>query len=73
MSTPDGDLAADVLAGQTSYDGLGDEAQQLVREAWTDRVEFRLGELDYSARFAAAGEPWSELDEKGDLVLRTSC
>lgn len=61
---------AAVLTGTGSYDELGEQEQAVVREEWAERVAALRGELDYAARFAAASESYSELDENGDLVIR---
>lgn len=61
---------ARVLAGAGSYDELSEQEQAVVREEWVERIGARRGELDYAARFVAAGESYSELDENGDLVIR---
>ena len=63
-------LVARVLAGEGSYDSLGEEEQALVRADWAQRVETRVQELDYAARFEADGDSYSELDDDGNLVVR---
>ncbi len=60
---------ARVLAGAESYDSLGEHEQAIVREQWDDRITGLRDGLDYGARFAAAGEPYSEVDEDGHLVV----
>ena len=64
------DAIARVLAGQASYDELPDPAQAMVRVAWDDRVAATLAGLDFSGDLHAAGKPWAEADEAGDLVMR---
>jgi len=59
-----------VLAGDGSYDRLGEREQAVVRGAWAGRVAALRESLDYAAAFAAAGEPYSEADEDGNVVIR---
>ena len=61
---------ARVLVGAGSYDALSEEEQAIVREAWAERMQDLRATLDYAARFSAAGESYSELDEDGNLVIR---
>ncbi|EMY35634.1 hypothetical protein D477_003028 [Arthrobacter crystallopoietes BAB-32] len=61
---------ARVLSGADSYDSLGEQEQAIVREEWTERVTALREELNYEAAFAAAGEPYSEADEDGNVVVR---
>lgn len=61
-----------VLAGANSYDELGEREQALVREEWSSRVnELRSG-LNYEADFEAAGEPYSEADKNGTVVVHSA-
>lgn len=62
---------ARVLAGTESYDALGEQEQAIVREEWADRMAARRATLDYAAQFSAAGESYSEIDEDGNLVVRS--
>jgi len=64
------DAIARVLAGQALYDELPDPAQAVVRVEWDDRVAATLAELDFTERLHAAGKPWAEADEGGNLVMR---
>ncbi len=64
------DAIARVLAGQATYDDLPDRAQAAVRVAWDDRVAATLDELDFTPSLHAAGTPWAEADEDGNLVMR---
>jgi ParD-like antitoxin of type II bacterial toxin-antitoxin system len=64
------DAIARVLAGQEPYDDLPDPAQAVVRVEWEDRVAAILGELDFTDGLRAAGQPWAEADEDGNLVTR---
>lgn len=61
---------ARVLAGQAPYDDLPDLAQAVVRVEWDDRVASTLTKLDFTEALHAAGEPWAEADEDGNLVVR---
>lgn len=60
---------ARVLAGAGFYDSLAEQEQAIVREQWADRMTALRDELDYAARFAAAGESYSEVDEEGNLIV----
>ena len=60
---------AQVLAGDGSYDLLGEREQAVVRGAWAERVTALREGLDYEARFADAGESYSEADEDGNLIV----
>ena len=66
------DVIARVLAGQARYDDLADPAQAAVRVAWDNRMETTLSELDFTDELRAAGKPWAEADEEGNLVIRNS-
>jgi hypothetical protein len=59
-----------VLAGQASYDELGERAQAMVRVAWDKRMAERIDGLDFTERLRAAGLPWSEADDDGSVVMR---
>ncbi|WP_127782957.1 hypothetical protein [Rhodococcus sp. X156] len=59
-----------VLAGQLSYDEVGDREQAAVRTGWREGVEADLATLDLRARFAEQGRTrWSEADEHGNAVV----
>src|SRR3712207_3627495 len=64
------DTIARVLAGQALYDDLPDPAQATVRVEWDDRVAATLAGLDFTDELHAAGKPWAEADEDGNLVIR---
>ncbi len=64
------DAIARVLAGQALYDDLPDPAQAVVRVEWDDRVAATLATLDFTEDLRAAGKPWPEADEDGNLVMR---
>lgn len=64
------DAIARVLAGQALYDDLPDPAQAVVRVEWDDRVAATLAGLDFTGGLHAAGKPWAEADEDGNLVMR---
>ena len=59
-----------VLAGDGSYDELGEREQAIVRASWDEQVAVRIASLDLEAEFAEAGERWSEADEAGTVVKR---
>lgn len=63
---------ARVLAGADSYDALSEQEQAIVREEWADRIAAQRAALDYAEQFSAAGESYSELDENGNLVIRSA-
>ena len=55
-----------VLAGQLSYDQIGDREQAAVRTAWREQVEEDIVALGLRARFEAEGRTrWSEADSDG--------
>ncbi len=60
---------AGVLAGALSYDALAEKEQAIVCRAWIYRMAALRAELDYASRFTNAGESYSEIDEKGNLVI----
>lgn len=59
-----------VLAGARSYDSLGPEAQAAVRSEWAQRMDEVRAGLDLGAELAAAGQPYAELDDAGEVVVR---
>src|SRR5690349_13964009 len=59
-----------VLAGDASYDDIGDPAQAVVRATWDQRIAERIAALDLETEFTAAGESWSEGDDSGQVVGR---
>lgn len=60
---------AQVLAGQSSYDLLGEREQAVVRGTWAERVAATREGLDYEAGFVAAGVDYSESDADGNLII----
>jgi hypothetical protein len=59
-----------VLAGQLSYDQIGDREQAAVRTAWREQVEEDIVALDLRARFEAEGRTrWSEADSDGRVTV----
>lgn len=64
------DQVARVLAGDASYDALGDRAQAVVRASWDQRIAERSAALSFEERLAAVGEPWPEADLDGNVVMR---
>lgn len=64
------DQVARVLAGDGSYDALGDRAQAVVRAGWDRRATERAAALNFEERLTAAGEPWAEADADGNVVVR---
>jgi len=61
---------SDVPAGAQRYDGLGAEAQALVRAEWAERMAAVRSELDLAVEFSAQGRTWTEVDDHGNLVVR---
>lgn len=59
-----------VLAGDGSYDELGEREQAIVRAAWDEQVAARIAALDLEAELTDAGDTWSEADESGHVVPR---
>ena len=63
-----------VLAGQLSYDNVGEHEQAVVRSAWREQIEADIAALDLRARFKTEGRTrWSEADDAGNVsVTRTA-
>jgi hypothetical protein len=61
---------AQMLAGQASYDELDERAQAVVRAAWDERIAADIAHLDLTERLWAAGRPWAEGDDDGNVVWR---
>lgn len=57
-----------VLAGESSYDGLNSREQAIVRAEWAERTEQRRRSLDLVAEFEAAGMPYVEQDGQGRII-----
>lgn len=62
---------ADVLAHKTDYDDLGAEEQAIVRAEWEERLEARRAGLDLTRKFAEADRSYVELDDRGEVVVRS--
>jgi hypothetical protein len=62
---------ADVLAKHTSYDHLTAEEQAVVRAEWSERMEARRADLNLAETLARKDRPYAELDEDGQVVVRT--
>lgn len=60
-----------VLAGDASYDALGERDQAIVRANWDEQIADRLAKLDLAAEFTAAGRTWTDADEQGNPVTRS--
>jgi hypothetical protein len=59
-----------VLAGQMSYDELGDRDQAVVRTAWREGIDDDLAAVDLRAQFEAEGRTrWSEADPSGAVSV----
>ena len=58
-----------VLAGDGSYDLLGEREQAVVRGAWAERITALRENLNYAAQFAETGESYSEADEDGNVTI----
>ena len=63
---------ARVLAGDGSYDDLGECEQAVVRAVWSERIAARREALNYTEHLLAAGESWTEADEHRNMVGRES-
>ncbi len=72
LKPPAGERARAYLKhlGQALYDDLPDSAQVAVRVAWDERIAAILDDLDFTDRLRAAGKPWAEADDDGNLVMR---
>ena len=60
---------AQVLEGRRSYDDLGQLEQAVVRDVWSDRMTQLRDNIDFAADFAAGGEPYSEADASGNVII----
>lgn len=69
--TSTGDIQR-VLAGEASYDALGEHDQAIVRTTWDERMTERRTRLDLAAEFTQAGRSWTEADEQGRVLKRTA-
>lgn len=59
-----------VLAGTRSYDDLTPREQAVVRAEWSDRIDEMREGLNLARDLAAAGQPWVELNDDGEVVQR---
>jgi lysozyme family protein len=57
-----------VLAGEASYDELGERGQAVVRARWDEQMAERLASLNLASEFAEVGRSWTEADEQGRAV-----
>lgn len=69
-ATCSGATVARVLAGQDSYDSLTEREQAVVRAKWEERIATTLSTLNFEDELLAAGDPWYEADQEGDLVVK---
>lgn len=60
---------AQVLAGDGSYDLLGEREQAVVRGTWSERITALRDGLNYEADFAVTGQAYSEADADGNLIV----
>lgn len=60
---------ARVLAGDDSYDLLGEREQAIVRSTWGERITALRNTLNYEDSFTAAAEAYSEADEDGTVII----
>lgn len=58
-----------VLAGDGSYDLLGEREQAVVRGAWSERITALREDLNFEEELRAAGESYSEADADGDVTI----
>lgn len=58
-----------VLAGDGSYDLLGEREQAVVRGVWAERAVALRESINFEAAFVAAGESYCEADENGNVVV----
>lgn len=58
-----------VLAGDSSYDSLGEREQALVRTEWDSRIA-AAASTDLTHELESAGVPWVEGDDEGNLADR---
>lgn len=57
-----------VLGGEVAFDDLSVEDQATVAAAWSIRMAEMTADLDMAAEHTAAGTPYSELDDDGNVV-----
>lgn len=54
-----------VLAGEASFDDLGEHDQAVVRATWDEQIVERRARLDLAAEFTRAGRTWTDADAEG--------
>lgn len=59
----------ELLAGAGGYDQLTDAEQTVVLDVWRRQFAARREALDFARDFTRQGRQWSELDERGDVVV----
>lgn len=60
-----------VLNGTLSYDEIDSREQAIVRSEWDRGVEEEIGRLRLDEEFAAEAREYVELDENGEVVVRS--
>lgn len=61
-----------VLAGELSYDALGESDRSAVRAEWRERIDTLIRKANLAVEFNEAGETWSELDDDGNIVTHNA-
>lgn len=60
-----------VLSGQAEYDALPAKGQALVRATWAKRMDELRNSLRLDQEFKTSGYRYAELDERGEVVVRS--
>jgi hypothetical protein len=58
-----------VLSGESSYDGLDNESQAVIRTAWAEGIAEAISSLDLDEEFKIEGRIWVEGDEHSRAVF----
>jgi len=66
------DAVAAVLAGQVRFDDADRSVQISVLLAWDEWIRDVAGRVDMAAELSADGGGWVELDQDGQVQLRTA-
>lgn len=69
-STPEVDFTAvaQVLAGERSYDELGDPEGELVLAVWQRRISQGIAEMDLGPELRRRGTPYFSADAEGNVI-----
>jgi hypothetical protein len=62
---------SEVLAGTAHYDHLNTGSQAVVRALWSEALDDRIAGVNFQTRFMAEGRAYAELDDDGNVVVRS--